>query len=383
MRKGEVTYEKLTYQVAMSTMTVPKEMQAWIVQGKGQAKLQTTETPQIQPKGILVEVHNVGLNPTDWKHLDHFGNEGTTLGCDFVGVIVKKGEQCDTDLAVGDRVAGWVHGGYDKGFGAFAQYLQVFPEALVKVPDSIPDEIAAGLGIPSFTAYMGLYQPKHLGLSAPSADQQKPSPIDPSKKLLVWSGAGSVGQFVIQYARASGLYVIATASPKNEAFLKGLGASEIFDYRDPSVAEKIAEAHPDLTYAYDGFSENGSSEACARALSKTQPSKLVTILPFSPELRSLNPKVQATCFLINTTKGRATDLLGVECSQKEAEEDNKFLGDFTRSKALINWLQCGLVQPDRTEPQSGGLESILEGLDLLRQGKVSGQKLTYSVKQSN
>ncbi|WFD43762.1 hypothetical protein MPSI1_002426 [Malassezia psittaci] len=366
----------------MSKATIPKEMQAWIVQGKGQAKLQTTETPQTDPKGVLVQVHNVGLNPTDWKHLDFFGNEGTTLGSDFVGILVKKGEQCDTDLAVGDRVAGWVHGGYEKGLGAFAQYLKVFPEALVKVPDNISDEIAAGLGIPSFTAYMGLYQAKHLGIPSPSADQQKPSPIDRSKKLLVWSGATSVGQFVIQFARASGFYVIATASPKNEAFLKGLGASEIVDYKDPSAAEKIAEAHPDLTYAFDTFSEKGSSEACARALSKTQPGKLVTILPFSPELRSVNPKIQATFFLLYTTEGKATSLFGVECSQKEAEEDNKYLGEFTRSQALTNWLRSGLVRPDRTEPQSGGLESILEGLDLLRQGKVSGQKLTYSVEHS-
>ncbi|WFC99860.1 hypothetical protein MYAM1_002606 [Malassezia yamatoensis] len=366
----------------MSTATVPQQMQAWIVQGKGQAKLQSTETPKNDPKGVLVEVHNVGLNPTDWKHLDFFGNEGTTLGSDFAGVIVKKGEQCETELAVGDRVAGWVHGGYEIGLGAFAQYVKVFPEALVKLPDNVPDEIAAGLGIPSFTAFMGLYQPKHLGIPAPSPNQQKPSPLDQSKKLLVWSGATSVGQFVIQFARASGFYVIATASLKNEAFLKGLGASEIIDYRDPSAAEKVAKAHPDLTHAFDTFSEKGSSEACARALSKTQPGKLVTILPFSPELRSVNPNVEATFYLLYTTEGKPTNLFGVECSQKDAEDDNKYLADFTRSQALTNWLQSGLVQPDRTEPQSGGLPSILKGLDMLRHNQVSGQKLTYSVELS-
>lgn len=363
----------------MPSSDIPAQMNAWIVQDKGFADLQPTETPKPEPTGLLVKVHNVALNPTDWKHLDFFGAKGSTLGSDFAGTVVEMGKECQSDLKYGDRVAGWVHGGIRVGTGAFAEYLKTTPEAVVKVPSNIPDEIAAGFGIPSFTAYMGLYQDKHLGLPAPSPKLDSLPPVDKSKKLLVWSGATSVGQYVIQFARTSGLYVIVTASPKNTDFLKGLGASEVFDYGDEKTPEKIAEAHPDLVYAYDTFSEKGSSEACARALSKTQPSKLVAILPLSPELGSVNSQVKASFFLLYSAEGEAFELFSKSCSKEEAQEDRKYMAEFVRSGVLPHLLSNGLVKPNRTKPQEGGLAAVPDGLDRLRHNQVSGEKLTYAL----
>jgi len=57
----------------------------------------------------------------------------------------------------------------------------------------------------------------------------------------VWSGASSVGQFAVQLAKLAGLTVVATASPKNHELLKSLGATHVFDYRDPDVVKKIKE----------------------------------------------------------------------------------------------------------------------------------------------
>lgn len=361
------------------TSNIPATMKAWIVQDKGFADLQQTETPKVDPTGILVKVHNVALNPTDWKHLDFFGFKGTTLGSDFVGTVVEKGKDCQSGIAVGERVAGWVHGGTRVGTGAFAEYLATYPEAVIKVPENVSDELAAGLGIPGFTAYMGLYQSKHLGLEPPSPKLDSLPPVNNSKKLLVWSGATSVGQFVIQFARASGYYVIATASPKNNEFLKSLGASEVYDYRDEQTPEKIAEAHPDLTLAFDTYSEHGSIEACGRTLPKSQASKLVTILPISSDLSSVNNQVRATFFLMYSAEGEAFELFNKSCSKKEAQEDRQFMASFVNSDVFTNLLSNGLIKPDRTEPQSGGLPAIPSGLDRLRYNKVSGEKLTYAL----
>lgn len=354
-------------------------MHALVVQGKGAAQVEQVDTPKASGANVLIRVHNVALNPTDWKHLDFFGVKGATLGSDFVGTVVEKGPDDKSDLAVGTRVAGMVHGGYEPGTGAFANYLRTLPHAVTRVPDNVPDEQAAGLGVAGYTAYAGLFQEKHLGIQPPSPTLERVPPVNQSNKLLVWSGSTSVGQFVVQFARAAGYYVIATASPNNHELLKSLGASEVFDYRDEKTPEKIAEAHPDLVYAYDTYSEKGSNEACGRALSKTQPSKLVAILPLSKDLHTVNDKVKATVFLGYTFAHEEINMFGLSFSKEYCQEDQKFLVQFVASGVYSNLLRKGIVKPNRTSPQSGGLDSIPAGLDRLRKGQVSGEKLTYKV----
>ncbi|KAL4399013.1 Zinc-binding oxidoreductase alcohol dehydrogenase [Malassezia pachydermatis] len=353
-------------------------MQAITVDGKSAASLKTIDTPRVGPGMILVKVQAVALNPTDWKHLDFFGNKDTTLGSDFVGTVVEKAPDAGDLVSVGDRVAGSVHGGAHVGFGAFAEYLVTYPAAVTAVPSSFQDLDAAGLGVGGFTALFGLFQPKHLGLPSPSTTSLPP--VDPSLKVLVWSGATSVGQFAIQAARAAGAYVIATASPKNHEWLKSLGASETFDYADPQTPEAIAAQHPDLAHAFDTFSEKGSHEACARALTKNGPSKLVAILPFNPEsVAAANAQVKPTFLLLYTTSGKETRMFGGVFDEAYCQEDKAYMAKMGSADRGLFYqlLNSGIVKPNRLMPQEGGLTKVLEGLDLLRHNKVSGQKLVY------
>ena len=56
-----------------------------------------------------------------------------------------------------------------------------------------------------------------------------------------------------------------TASPKHHERLRSLGATEVFDYKDPDVASKIKEASGGkIQYGVDCISENGPS-VCHRA----------------------------------------------------------------------------------------------------------------------
>ncbi|WFD36968.1 hypothetical protein MCUN1_003860 [Malassezia cuniculi] len=358
---------------------IPAEMNALIVEGPGKVALKQVPTPKLFPGTVIVKVSHVALNPTDWKHLDFLGSVGSTLGSDFSGTVVAVGEGVDGPVALGDRVSGTVHGGAVVGQGAFAEYVLTIPTRLTALPDDMSDSDAAGLGVAGMTAIFALFQEKHLGLTLPSLPLSSLPPVDSSKKLLVWSGASSVGQFTIQLGRLAGYYVIATSSPKNFDWIKDLGASETYSYADESTPEKIAEAHPDLAYAFDTFSEKGSQEACARALSKNG-GKLAVILPPSPKVQEINSGVKTTFVLLYTTGGKAINMLGASFDEEYCKEDAAFAAQVQSGKNGIYYklLTSGL-KPNRPAPKSGGLAAVPEGLDLQRSGKVSGEKLLYAI----
>ena len=71
----------------------------------------------------------------------------------------------------------------------------------------------------------------------------------------------------IQFAKLSGLTVIATASPHNHALVKELGADAVFDYNDPSCAEKIKEYTKDkLHYAFDTIANERTGAICVASM---------------------------------------------------------------------------------------------------------------------
>ncbi len=77
----------------------------------------------------------------------------------------------------------------------------------------------------------------------------------------------AVGQCLIQLAHASGYKTVTTASPRNFALVRALGADAVFDYRDPEVVAKIKTATGDsLTKAVDAIAVLDSQRICAEAL---------------------------------------------------------------------------------------------------------------------
>lgn len=90
-----------------------------------------------------------------------------------------------------------------------------------------------------------------------------PQPI--GKTVLIWGGSSSVGATAIQLAVASGLDVIATASSSNHAFIRSIGAREVFDYKSPSVIEDIVAIlkYSELVGIYDAIGNIISSTLLA------------------------------------------------------------------------------------------------------------------------
>lgn len=71
---------------------------------------------------------------------------------------------------------------------------------------------ATGAGL--LTAVLGIFDHLHVPLLSPS---NLPAPNSRNEWALVFGGAGSVGQFAVQFLKLSGFKVIVTCSPKSNA----------------------------------------------------------------------------------------------------------------------------------------------------------------------
>lgn len=146
---------------------------------------------------------------------------------------------------------------------AFQLYTSVPQNLVIQIPDKLGFDDAAVLPLSVAAAAGGLYEEKGLSLPLPSH-----KPAQTGKTLLIWGGSSSVGGSAIQLARASGLKVVATASPKNFENVERLGASAVFDYADPDVVEKLVSAIQD-TKCVGAFDTIGTNFApCIAVMEK-------------------------------------------------------------------------------------------------------------------
>lgn len=109
--------------------------------------------------------------------------------------------------------------------GALAQYARVPADHLVPIPPGLSPVQAAGVTLAGMTAYQALFDVAGL---------------QPEQSVFVNGGSTAVGAFAIQLAKAVGCKVAASASAKNEAYVRGLGADEVrpfllFIPRHPSL----------------------------------------------------------------------------------------------------------------------------------------------------
>jgi NADPH:quinone reductase-like Zn-dependent oxidoreductase len=115
----------------------------------GKAEIQMVPLPKIADDRILVRVTAVGLNPTDWKHLEFTPVFGLRSGCDYAGVVEDVGPNVTKVFKKGDRITGVTHGSNmsNPADGAFAEFIAVKGDLQIKIPDNVSDEQAATLGV--------------------------------------------------------------------------------------------------------------------------------------------------------------------------------------------------------------------------------------------
>ncbi|KAI1739292.1 GroES-like protein [Xylaria scruposa] len=350
---------------------------AIVITEKGKVGIKELPLPKLNPGYVLVKVRAVGINPTDWKSIDGAEADrfGARSGCDYAGEVVEVGPGVTKDIKKGDRSAGWVFGASWNApdNGAFGEYLVAKEHIQLKIPDNVTDEEAATLGVSVTTVGQGLY--KTLKLPLPNNPAKTPFPV------LIYGGSTATGIYGIKYAKASGLTVIATASPHNFELLKAAGADHVFDYKSPTVGADIrALTENKLKYAWDCTGYGGAISAAA--LSDNEEGgkpKFATIIPVKREIfDEINPVVDGPHFTLGY------DAFGDEYPRFGTQfipdpEEVRFAGifwDITREL-----LASGRLTPLKPEVNrfGSGLEGVIHGLDELRNDRVSGTKLVYTL----
>ena len=153
--------------------------------------------PEPGPGEVRVRVRLSGVNPGDTKK--RRGWLGSAMPyprviphSDGAGVVESVGVGVDP-ARVGRRV--WVHGAQSyRPFGTAAQLTVVPAQQAIDLPDEVPDELGACLGIPGITAHRAVF-----------AD----GPVA-GATVLVQGVLGAVGALAAQLAHWSGATVIGT-----------------------------------------------------------------------------------------------------------------------------------------------------------------------------
>ncbi|KIX97499.1 uncharacterized protein Z520_06951 [Fonsecaea multimorphosa CBS 102226] len=345
-----------------------------VLPGEKAAGIREVPMPRIRDDWILVKTKAVALNPTDWKHIDFaYANAGSRIGCDYAGVVEEVGSKVTT-FKKGDRVAGFTHGGHriDHETGAFGEHILAKACVQIKIPDHLDFERAASMPVSMYTCGLGLY--KALQLPLPSEPANEPFP------LLIHGGSTASGIWGIQFAKASGLTAVTTASPRNFDYLKSLGADAVFGYHSPTCGADIrAFTKNKLRYAWDCV--GGGEIICGEALSTVKPSKYggISAVPTNIELlNKTNPLVEGHFFTVTY------NILGEPYEWQNtivppAIDDMEFAIMF--KEIALGLIEKGSLKFIRLDLNHGGsgLEGVMKGLDEMRKGRVSGHKLVYTM----
>lgn len=183
------------------------------------------ETPEPGPGEVRVRLAVSGVNPSDVKA--RAGSRPITVPrlvphSDGAGVIDKVGEGVPPSR-IGERVWVW-NGQWKRPFGTCAEFIALPAEMAVPLPAHVSYEAGACLGIPAMTASHAV---EAAGTRAGAV-------------LLIPGGAGGVGHYAIQFAKARGATVITTVSSDEKAQrARDAGADHVLNYKRENVGERV------------------------------------------------------------------------------------------------------------------------------------------------
>ncbi len=207
-------------------------------------------TPLLGAKEVLIKVHAAGFNPLDYKV--RRGDLKSVirisfpkvLGSDVAGTVMGVGSEVTT-LQPNDEVYAMLPAPH---FGGYAEYVAVDAKHIALKPKNLSFEEASSIPIAGLTAWQAL---------------RTKGNITQGSRVLINGASGGVGTFAVQIAKDVGAQITGVCSAANTELVKGLGATDVIDYRLQDFTK--------LPYQYDVVFDavgNQTLSSCKSILSK-------------------------------------------------------------------------------------------------------------------
>lgn len=141
----------------------------------------------------MIEVKAVGANFKDLMIAMGQLPSGS-IGLECSGMVTKVGGMAGSCFKPGDRVCGLSQ-------GAFSTHVRMWASCAAQIPEGVSFEAAAAIPLVFCTAYYSLTSLAHLSKG---------------ESVLIHSGAGGVGQAVIQIAKMQGAEIFTTVGEEEK-----------------------------------------------------------------------------------------------------------------------------------------------------------------------
>jgi NADPH:quinone reductase-like Zn-dependent oxidoreductase len=182
--------------------------------------LADVEKPVPTDDQILIKVHAVSVNGSDWEGLigkPLYARAGgllrpgnKILGADIAGRVEFAGKN-NTEFRPGDEVFGEL----PLYQGGFAEYVCTTGKTMTLKPVSLTFEQAAAIPQAGVIALRGI---------------RENGRVQPGQKVLINGAGGSAGSFAIQLAKLDGAEVTGVDNAGKLDFMRSLGADHVVDY---------------------------------------------------------------------------------------------------------------------------------------------------------
>jgi NADPH:quinone reductase-like Zn-dependent oxidoreductase len=183
-------------------------------------RMADVETPVPRDDEVLVKVHAVSLNASDWEAL-----RGKPLYSRIMGPFRPRHHILGSDIAGRVKAAGRNATLFRPGedvfadilsyMGGFAEYVCVPEAALTPMPAGMTYEEAAALPQAGAIALQGI---------------QDKGQVQPGQKVLINGAGGGSGMYAIQLAKLHGAEVTGVDNAEKLEFMRSLGADHVLDY---------------------------------------------------------------------------------------------------------------------------------------------------------
>ena len=183
-------------------------------------KLEEVKKPTPTDDEVLIKIHAVSVNRSDWEGLTgkplyaRMGGllkpRNHILGSDIAGRVEMVGGN-NQQFQLGDDVFGELAGYW----GGFTEYVCARGNILALKPASMTFEEAAAIPQAGVIALQGI---RDKGL------------VQPGQKVLINGAGGGAGTFAIQLARLDGAEITGVDNTGKLDFMRSLGADHVIDY---------------------------------------------------------------------------------------------------------------------------------------------------------